>query len=90
MRGTCAFIGGAPAGARVELDHLGTLWGKRVVGVLGGEGRSAALITTLIDLHRQGRFPFDELVTHFPFGAVGDAMRAAEAGEVIKPVLLMP
>ncbi|MDX8051112.1 NAD(P)-dependent alcohol dehydrogenase [Lentzea sp. BCCO 10_0798] len=90
MRGTCALIGGAPAGARVELDHLSTLWGKRVVGVLGGEGRSTALITTLVDLHRQGRFPFDELVTHFPFGAVGDAMRAAEAGEVIKPVLLMP
>ncbi|MEV6716004.1 zinc-binding dehydrogenase [Lentzea sp. NPDC051208] len=38
MRGTCALIGGAPAAARVELDHLSTLWGKRVVGVLGGRG----------------------------------------------------
>jgi aryl-alcohol dehydrogenase len=90
MRGTCALIGGAPAGARIELDHLSTLWGKRVVGVLGGEGRSTALITTLLDLHRQGRFPFDELVTHFPFERITAAIEAAEAGEVIKPVLRMP
>ncbi|KJK44087.1 alcohol dehydrogenase [Lentzea aerocolonigenes] len=90
MRGTCAFIGGAPAGAQVELDHLSTLWGKRVVGVLGGEGRSTSLITTMLDLHRQGRFPFDELITHFPFERIDEAMAAAEAGEVIKPVLRMP
>lgn len=65
--------------AQVELDHLSTLWGKRVVGVLGGEGRGTSLITTL-DLHGQGRFPFDELVTHFPFERIGAAMEAAEAG----------
>jgi len=90
MRGVCALVGGAPAGARIELDHLSTLWGKRVVGILGGAGRSATLIPTLIDLHRQGRFPFDELVTHFPFERIDDALAAADAGEVIKPVLRMP
>lgn len=90
MRGVCALIGGAPAGAQVEFDHLSTLWGKRIVGVLGGEGRSTELITTLLDLHRQGRFPFDELVTHFPFDRISEAIKAAAAGEVIKPVLRMP
>jgi hypothetical protein len=34
MLGTCALIGGAPAGAEFSLDHLTTLWGKRIVGVL--------------------------------------------------------
>ncbi|MGW6932109.1 NAD(P)-dependent alcohol dehydrogenase [Lentzea sp. NPDC054927] len=90
MRGVCALIGGAPAGAQVEFDHLSTLWGKRIVGVLGGEGRSVSLITTLLDLHRQGRFPFDELVTHFPFERITEAIMAAETGEVVKPVLRMP
>ncbi len=90
MRGVCALIGGAPAGARLELDHLSMLWGKRVVGILGGEGRSSTLIPTLLDLHRQHRFPFDELVTYFPFDRIGDAFAAAEAGEVLKPVLRMP
>jgi aryl-alcohol dehydrogenase len=88
MRGTCALIGGAPAGAEVQFDHLGLLWGKRVIGILGGEGRSVGLIGSLIDLYRQGRFPFDELVTYFPFDRIGEAFAAAESGEVLKPVLL--
>ena len=41
MLGTLVLIGGAPALARFSLDHLKTLWGKRVVGVLGGGSRSA-------------------------------------------------
>lgn len=90
MRGVCALIGVAPAGAQIELDHSSTLAGKRVVGVHGGEGRSTTLITTLLDLHRQGRFPFDELITHFPFARIAEAIKAAESGEVIKPVLRMP
>ena len=57
MRGTVALIGGAPAGASFALEHQPTLWGKRVVGILGGEGRSVSLIGALIELNRQGRFP---------------------------------
>ncbi|MQA10964.1 MAG: alcohol dehydrogenase catalytic domain-containing protein [Pseudonocardiaceae bacterium] len=90
MRGTCALIGGAPAGARFELDHLSTLWGKRVIGVLGGEGRGAVVIPALIELYRQGRFPFDELVTYFPLEEIEGALGASRAGEVLKPVLRMP
>ena len=41
-------------------------------------------------MHEQGRFPVDELITHFPFERINAAMAAAEAGEVIKPVLRMP
>jgi aryl-alcohol dehydrogenase len=90
MRGTVCLIGGAPAGAAFTLDHMSTLWGKRVVGVLGGEGRSASLIGALIELSRQGRFPYDKLITEFPLERVNDAMEASRAGEVIKPVLRMP
>jgi aryl-alcohol dehydrogenase len=90
MRGTVALIGGAPAGASFTLDHMSTLWGKRVVGILGGEGRSAALIGALITLHQQGRFPYDRLITTFPLEGVNDALDAAHSGEVVKPVLCMP
>jgi aryl-alcohol dehydrogenase len=44
MLGTCALVGGAVAGAEFTLDHLTTLWGKRVVGILGGSGRSTPLL----------------------------------------------
>lgn len=90
MRGTVALIGGAPAGASFSLDHMSTLWGKRVVGILGGEGRSASLINTLITLNSQGRFPYDRLIEKFPLEQVNEAMAASHHGDVIKPVLSMP
>ncbi len=90
MLGTCVLVGGAPAGAELTLDHLSTLWGKRVVGVLGGGGRSQVLIPALVELHAQGRFPFDELVETFELAEIEVAMAAALSGEVLKPVLRMP
>ena len=89
MRGTCALIGGAPTKAEIMLDHLSTLWGKRVVGILGGEGRSMQLIPALIELWQQGRFPFDALITTFPLEQINDAFAAAHEGGVLKPVLTM-
>jgi aryl-alcohol dehydrogenase len=90
MRGTCVLIGGAPAGAEFSVDHLSTLWGKTVVGTLGGSGRSARLIGTLMELYAAGRFPFDRMVEFFPLERIEDAVAASYGGDVIKPVLRMP
>ncbi len=90
MRGTCAIVGGAPAGAEFTLDHLSTMWGKRIVGILGGGGRSGPLIGTLLELHEQGRFPFDRLVQTFQFEQINEALEASYSGDVLKPVLRMP
>ncbi len=90
MLGTLVLVGGAPAGATFSLDHLSALWGKRVIGVLGGGGRSGQLITGLVDLYEQGRFPFDRLVRYYDFDQVEQALEDSRTGEVIKPVLRMP
>jgi aryl-alcohol dehydrogenase len=90
MPGVCGVIGGAPAGAEFTLDHLTVLWGRQVRGILGGEGQSRQLISALIDLHRQGRFPFDRMVEYFELDQVNEAMEASARGEVLKPVLRMP
>jgi Zn-dependent alcohol dehydrogenase len=90
MLGTCVLIGGAPAGAEFVLDHLSTLWGKRIVGVLGGGGRSIELVTTLMDLYAQGRFPYDRLVSYFSLDEIETAMQASYAGDVVKPIIRMP
>jgi aryl-alcohol dehydrogenase len=87
MLGTLVLIGGAPAGARFSLDHLRTLWGKRVIGVLGGGGRSGQLIPGLIRLYQQGRFPFDRLVRYYEMDQVEQALADSESGEVLKPIL---
>jgi aryl-alcohol dehydrogenase len=89
MLGTCILIGGAPAGAEFALDHISTLWGKRIVGTLGGSGHSRDLIPALMELYRHGRFPFDQLVEYFDFAELPSALDASYAGEVVKPILRM-
>jgi Zn-dependent alcohol dehydrogenase len=90
MLGTAILIGGAPAGAEFSVDHLSTLWGKRIVGVLGGSGRSKELITTVMNLYAQGRFPLDRLVAYFELADIETALAKSQSGEVIKPILRMP
>ncbi|WP_448072788.1 NAD(P)-dependent alcohol dehydrogenase [Georgenia yuyongxinii] len=90
MLGTLVLVGGAPAGAKFSLDHLTTLWGKRVIGVLGGGGRSGQLIPALVELYEQGRFPFDKLVKYYEMDQIEQALADSRSGEVIKPILRMP
>jgi aryl-alcohol dehydrogenase len=90
MLGTLVLIGGAPANARFSLDHLRTLWGKRVIGVLGGGGRSGQLIPALVDLYQQGRFPFEQLMRYYELADIERALADSKSGEVIKPILKMP
>jgi aryl-alcohol dehydrogenase len=90
MLGTACLIGGAPAGAEFTVDHITTLWGKRVIGILGGESTSKQLIHGLLGLYRQGRFPFDELIQDFHLPEVNEALDASYSGKVLKPVLRMP
>jgi len=86
---TCVLIGGASAGAEFGLDHLSTLSGKRIVCTLCGSGRSQSLIGALVELHRQGRFPFDRLVRRYALEDIDEAL-ASHRGDVLKPVLTMP
>lgn len=90
MRGICVLIGAAPANAEFTLDHLTTLWGKTIRGTLGGDGRADLMIPALIELNREGRFPFERLITRFPLDQVNEAMEASHSGDVLKPVLEMP
>lgn len=90
MRGTCVLIGAAPAAAEFSLDHLTTLWGKRIVGILGGEDTSDRLIGALAQLHLDGRFPYEKLVSPFGLDEVNEAIEASASGDVLKPVLRMP
>lgn len=87
MLGTALLIGAAPAGAEFSADHLTTLWGKRIVGTLGGESQSSQFVPALLSLHDQGRFPFTDLIEYFPMDQLNQAIDASHRGDVIKPVL---
>lgn len=90
MLGTLILVGGAPAEARFSLDHMRTLFGKRIVGTLGGSGNSQDLIPALIDLYKQGRFPLDRLITTYDFDDLDRSIADAATGSTIKAVLTLP
>jgi aryl-alcohol dehydrogenase len=58
------------------------------MGILEGSAVPQVFIPTLIELWRQGRFPFDKLIKTFPLEQINEAEQAAIKGEVVKPVLL--
>ncbi len=86
--GTCAIVGLGPAGTEVGIDMTGLLIpGRTVTGVTEGDSRPDEFIPQLLELHRQGRFPFDRLVGTYSLDEINEACEDSEAGRVIKPVL---
>jgi aryl-alcohol dehydrogenase len=57
--------------------------------IIQGCAVPSAFIPHLVELYRKGQFPFDEMLTFFDFSDINKAFEKAEAGEAIKPVLLM-
>lgn len=45
-------------------------------------------VPQMIELYREGKFPFDRLVKTFPFSEINAAIEASESGEVIKPIVV--
>jgi aryl-alcohol dehydrogenase len=62
--------------------------GKNVMGILEGDAVPRRFLPRLIELWRQGRFPFDRLVRTYPLSEINAAERDAANGATIKPVLL--
>ena len=88
--GTVGVVGAPPLGTEVSLDvNDFVTTGRSVRGVAEGDSYPKEFIPTLVELYRQGRFPFDELVEYYDFEAIEDAVAASESGETIKPILRM-
>ena len=88
-RGTCALIASQGPQQQVPVSVVHMMGGGRGVrGVIEGDSVPQLFIPMLADLHAQGRLPFDRLVKTYPFERINDALRDAEAGTAIKPVLV--
>ncbi len=89
-RGTCGIVGASPGGTEMTLDVLHVMTaGRSIRGIVEGDAVPQTFIATLIDLYRQGRFPFERLVTFYPFERIEDAVRDSEAGTVVKAIVRM-
>jgi aryl-alcohol dehydrogenase len=85
--GVCGLLGVVPPGTEVRLDMDLIMNGRTVRGILGGDAIPDLFIPRLIELYSQGRFPFDRMITFYPFDDINKAVEDMEKGHVIKPVL---
>ncbi len=87
-RGACGIVGASKLGTEITLDamHLMTA-GRSIQGIVEGDAIPEIFIPQLIDLHLQGKFPFDRLVRFYDFEEINQAIEDTEAGRVIKPVI---
>lgn len=87
MGGACGLIGAAPAGSEVSLDMQTILNGRTVLGVVEGDSIPDVFIPQLIDFYKAGRFPFDRMVTFYPFEQINQAAEDSLKGKTLKAIL---
>lgn len=86
--GTCGIVGAAREGIEASFNVNDVMIpGRRIMGIVQGDVVSRTFIPELIELYRQGRFPFDRLVKFYPFEELNRAMADSESGLTIKPIL---
>ncbi|MFE7718539.1 NAD(P)-dependent alcohol dehydrogenase [Nocardia rhizosphaerihabitans] len=85
--GTCATVGFQGIPNEVTIDHGQLLFGKTLIGVIEGDSVPSDFIPQMIELYRQGQFPFDKLIDTFDFEDINKAIDAAHHGTVVKAVL---
>jgi NADPH:quinone reductase-like Zn-dependent oxidoreductase len=83
-RGACGILGASGPDAEIVLNetHLMSA-GRKLFGIVEGESNTDVFIPILIDLHRQGLFPFDRLVKFYNFADINQAIQDSENGTAI-------
>ena len=64
--------------------------GKTFIGAIEGDSVPQIFIPKLIALYEAGLFPFDQLVTTYPFDQIEKAIADTASGAAVKAVLTMP
>ncbi|TDD84425.1 NAD(P)-dependent alcohol dehydrogenase [Actinomadura rubrisoli] len=84
--GVCGLVGVGAQEYRLDANLL--LMGRTVKGIIEGDAVPHTFIPKMIELWRQGRFPFDRLIRTYPLGEINRAEADAVAGKTVKPVLI--
>lgn len=61
--------------------------GRTLRGIIEGDAVPDVFIPQLIDLFRQGRFPFDVLIRTYSWKDFNKAVEDSETGRVVKAVI---
>lgn len=75
--------------ATIRLNIIAALTqGLTVKAIIEGDSDPDIFIPELLELHAEGRFPFDKLITKIPFKDINEAVEAQLRGDVVKVVLV--
>jgi aryl-alcohol dehydrogenase len=88
MNGTAGFVA-APKGDWAPRMFAMLAGGRQLRGILGGDAHPGLFLPKLAEYWRQGRFPFDRLLSFYRFAEIDRAFADARSGKAIKPVLLI-
>jgi aryl-alcohol dehydrogenase len=90
LRGQCGLVGASGPGSEISLDamHLMT-GGRKVRGIVEGDSAPDIFIPQLIELQKQGRFPYDRMLTFYDMEDINQAISDSESGTVVKPIVRM-
>jgi aryl-alcohol dehydrogenase len=86
--GHCATVGFQGLEHDITIDQGHLLLGRTLSGVVEGDSNPREMIPKMLDLYRDGQFPFDRLIQTFPLEQINEAIAASESGAVIKPVIV--
>ena len=88
IRGTLVLVGAAKSGTDVQFeigDSLIKGWTFKTV--IQGSSVPQVFIPRLIELWRQGRFPFEKLTKYYPLAEINQGFEDSANGSVIKPMI---
>lgn len=86
--GICGIVGATKEGTEVAFNVNDVMIpGRKIMGIVQGDVVAKTFIPVMINLYRQGRFPFDRLIKFYDFDDINQAVEDSERGVTIKPVL---
>ena len=83
-----ALVGVPKPGTEIALASISGS-GKTFVGAIEGDAVPQKFIPEMLALHEAGRFPFDQLITKYPFSEIEQAIADTQSGKAVKAVLVM-
>ena len=88
QRGTAAILGASRPDATLDIGANAFMQScKTIMGVVEGDSVPDVFVPQLLELHMQGRFPFDRLVQFYDFDQINQAAADTESGATVKPIL---
>jgi len=89
-RGRLGLVGVSPQGTRIDVDPWTILGGRSIEGNMEGDVVPDVFIPYLIELNRQGRFPYERMISQYEgLASLNAAVAASRSAEVVKAVITL-